>query len=293
MTDAALDHPLVRAYLRELDNALAPLPPARGAELRDQIAAHFDEELPPGASDDEVADAIRRLGPPAGIAREAGARPQRILSPILRRRSRKFWFISAGFAMAVVSAGVLISLLISVETAPALIVGSSIGFWYPQDEQHAVATQEIPGQDSVVVPVRWRQQQGFYLQIHNRSRYTQTVPGYAQDASMSPDDPLIAVGQNSPGNVNHARLSLSAGKSVRGYPGEAQVQRYQLPVSIPPGQSRYLRVLWTNRVCIQKGSSGALSALTLRVRVGWVARTEAIDLDPTVGIQAQTACWSQ
>ncbi len=81
MSDTALDHPLVRAYLRKLDEALASLPSERAAELRDQIAGHLEEELPPSATDDEVAGAIRRMGTPADLAREAGARRDVALGP--------------------------------------------------------------------------------------------------------------------------------------------------------------------------------------------------------------------
>ncbi len=99
MNDTALDHPLVRAYLRKLDEALASLPSRRAAELRGQIAAHLAEELPPGATDDEVADAIRRVGTPADLAREAGARPRQTLRSVVRRHSWRFW-TSFGGAVA-------------------------------------------------------------------------------------------------------------------------------------------------------------------------------------------------
>ena len=45
MSGTALDHPLVRDYLRDLDQALAALPPEQASELTEQITAHLDEAL--------------------------------------------------------------------------------------------------------------------------------------------------------------------------------------------------------------------------------------------------------
>jgi hypothetical protein len=53
---------------------------------------------------------------------------------------------------------------------------------------------------------------------------------------------------------------------------------YGLPESIPPQQSRAVRVLWVSDVCLDPGSSVGIDQLTLRVRVGWLTRTEVIQL---------------
>jgi len=213
----ALDHPLVRAYLRKLDEALAPLPSERAAELRDQIAAHLDDELPPGATDDEVADAIRRVGTPADIAREAGARWT--LRSALRRRSWRFWTV-AGVIVAAV--GVLAGLLVSVENAPGLWIEGSSGWWYPQDWTHEVDTSADCLRQATV-PMRWHDQQGFFVQIYNFSDYTQTVLGFAGYAV-------------SPGSAEHAQLSLSAVDGSHD-PTAPHDLRFTLPVSIPPGRA--------------------------------------------------------
>jgi hypothetical protein len=260
MTDTAHDHPRVRAYLRELDEALASLPPARAAELRDQIAGHLDDELAPGATDEEVAEAISRMGTPADLAREAGAR--RTVRATLKRRSWKFWTsVSAGLA----AAGVLIGLLVSVETTPALTFDGGYGWWYPQDGAHAVETSAA-GAEQSTVPVRWHQQQGYYVEIYNFSGYTQTVLGNGTQWSWP--DP------------SSARVAVSTRTSPSGNPPDAAPQdRYTLPVSIPPGQSRFLKVTWTSQhFCVQKGGTFGTTAVILRVRVGWITRTEVITL---------------
>lgn len=260
MPDTALYHPLIRAYLRELDEALASLPSQHAAELGDQIAAHLTEELPPGVTDDEIADAIRRMGTPADLAREAGAR--RTLRAALKRRSWKFWAISGAMIAA---AGVLIGLLISVETTSALSFDGGYGWWYPQDGAHAVETSAA-GAEQSIVPVRWHQQQGYYVEIYNVSGYTQTVLGYATQFPWP--DP------------SSARVAVSTGTSPSGSPPEAAPQdHYALPVSVPPGQGRFLRVTWTSQhFCVQKGGTFGATAVVLRVRVGWITRTEIIRL---------------
>jgi uncharacterized membrane protein len=73
MSGTALEHPLVRVYLRELDRGTRALPATKARELREQIAAHLDEALQPGAGDQEVAVALRQLGWPADLASEAVA----------------------------------------------------------------------------------------------------------------------------------------------------------------------------------------------------------------------------
>ena len=272
MSDTALDHPLVRAYLRELDEALGSLPAERGAELRDQIAAHLEEVLAPGATDADMADAISRMGTPADLAREAGAR--RTLRSVLRCRSWQFW-TSTGVVIAVV--GVLVGLLISVETAPALTFEGSAGWWYPQDWKHEVDTS-ADGLQQATVPMRWHQQQGFFVQIYNFSGNTQTVLGFAGYAA-------------SPGNAEHAHLTLSATDGSHD-PAAPHSLRFTLPVSIPPGQSRDLRLLWTNADCLQAGGTAGIDQLKLRVRVGWITRTEVISLGQAWAVEgtAQSAC---
>jgi len=113
MSGTALDHRLVRDYLRELDKAMRGLPDSLARELKEQITAHLDDALQPGAGDHEVAATLSRLGSPADLAAEAGAAssssgPQLALS---RRRVR--WRLAAIVAVPAVIAAVLGALQIS------------------------------------------------------------------------------------------------------------------------------------------------------------------------------------
>jgi hypothetical protein len=113
MSGTALDHPLVRRYLRDLDAALSGLPAAQARELREQITAHLDDALGPGASDQEVAATLARLGSAAGLAAEAGA-PDGSSGPRsapARRRVR--WRLAAVIAVLVAVAVALGALQIS------------------------------------------------------------------------------------------------------------------------------------------------------------------------------------
>ena len=73
MSGTALQHPLVRDYLTQLDLALGGLPSAKARELRSQIAGHLEEALSPDASDEDVAVVLDQLGRPADLAAEARA----------------------------------------------------------------------------------------------------------------------------------------------------------------------------------------------------------------------------
>jgi hypothetical protein len=55
--------------------------------------------------------------------------------------------------------------------------------------------------------------------------------------------------------------------------------RYGLPVSIPPGQSRYLRITWISRGCLPEQDIAGMDSVELRVRVSWTTRTEYIQFN--------------
>jgi Nitrate and nitrite sensing len=117
MSGTALDHRLVREYLRELDTALRGLPAAQALELREQITAHLEDALRPEAGDQEVAEILRRLGSPAGLAAEAGAAsgPSGRRSALSRPRMR--WRLAAVIAVPTVVAAVLGAVQISSEVS--------------------------------------------------------------------------------------------------------------------------------------------------------------------------------
>jgi hypothetical protein len=275
MSGITLDHPRIREYLRELDAALGALPPEEARELREQITAHLDDELAPGATDAEVSDALQRLGSPseaaaaAGSAQASGPEPEptaadvsRWLRNAIRRRTWRFWTI---LSVVVVAVGVVAGFVVNIETAPVLSFDGASGWWYWVDGQHEVNTM-ANGTSQTTVPVRWQQQQGFYVQIYNVSSWTQTVLGLSPGSGQGLDS-------------DTAQLAVSVPYDPQKYwPGNPQTVRYSLPVSIPPGQSRYIRLMWTSNSCLAQGGSEGTDQLSLQVRVGWFTRTEVVGL---------------
>lgn len=68
-------HPLVAAYLDELDRLLAGIDPADREEVMAGVREHLDGALPGSGpvSDDEVREVLAELGPPQAVADEAYA----------------------------------------------------------------------------------------------------------------------------------------------------------------------------------------------------------------------------
>jgi hypothetical protein len=124
----ALDHRLVREYLRQLDAALVGLPAAHARELREQIAAHLDELLSPDAGDEEVAAALSRVGDPAELAAEAApespagalGRTRRTLRARLAGLGWRRWLLIGTSGLLVV---VAVAYYIAVQAAPELTCG--------------------------------------------------------------------------------------------------------------------------------------------------------------------------
>jgi hypothetical protein len=122
MSGTALDHRLVRAYLRELDTALRGVPAAQALD-REQITAHLQDALGPDADDQEVAATLSRLGSAAGLAAEAGAvsGPSGARSAVGSPRMR--WRLAAVIAVPAVIAAVLGALQISSDVSNAAVSG--------------------------------------------------------------------------------------------------------------------------------------------------------------------------
>jgi hypothetical protein len=270
MTGTALDHPLVRDYLHDLDSALAALPAGEARELREQITAHLDDALRPDSGDQEVALTLLQLGSPGSLAAEAsagtagamaagdGRRPwrTRLGWPRLGWRG---WTLTAGAVAIVVAVS---GYIIAVDTAAPIQAASASSWWFPRDSARAVDTQ-ADGAEQTAIPIRSGQEQGFALTVDNPSDWTQTVLGPAGNG-------------NSPGSLT-ARIGVATADPYHGG-GVFLPLRYQLPESIPPHQTRALRVLWTSTACLGKGGSQGINQVTLRVRVGAFTRTETIQL---------------
>jgi hypothetical protein len=267
MGGTALDHPLVRDYLRDLDQALAALPPEQASELTEQITAHLDEALPPGTTDDEIAAVLARLGRPADLAAEAMADPADAAARPARRRIRLRWlrlgwrrWTAVGAAVVIVAAGA--GYLNAMATTAPIQFADGSAWWYPRDYNREVDTQADDKQQSTV-PIRAGQRQAFAITVANPSDRPETVLGPAP-GQASPGSRSVQIGV-SPLNVDNG-----------GFP--TRRLRFYLPFTIAPHQTRILRVTWTSDICLRKGQTNGIGQLALRVRVGWFTRTEVIQL---------------
>jgi Nitrate and nitrite sensing len=123
MSGTALDHRLVRAYLRELDAALRGVPAAQARELTEQITAHLEDALGPDAGDQEVAAILSRLGSPAGLAAEAGAASGPSGPRSAPGSPRMRWRLAAVIAVPTVIAAALGALQISSDVSNEVTSG--------------------------------------------------------------------------------------------------------------------------------------------------------------------------
>jgi hypothetical protein len=248
--------------------------PPQSRELKEQISAHLEEALRPGADDQEVAAVLSELGSPAEIAAEAraaGGASSR--TPTARpartglARVRGFVWVAAGLAVILALAGARYADKYR-SAAPLQYYNNGGDWWYPQDTRHeAVATAN--GSTQNTAPIRSGERQGYVISIYNPTKVTQTVVGDASGIT----------GWNSPGSgTEQLAVSRSYADIANGVNGQnvAQHIRFGLPVSIPPLQARLVRVLWTSKLCLSNGESNGIDVLYLRVRVGWFTKIEAI-----------------
>src|ERR1700722_3916354 len=260
MSAAVVEHPLVRDYLRRLAAACAALPAGQAGELREQIIAHLDEALPPGATDDEVAAELVRLGAPAALAAAAAGPGPRSAGARLRSRLRRLrWWTWTSIAAVVVAFAAGLTYVIAAQTAAPLSQGGISAWWYPQDSNHGTITTTING-TQMSVPERFHQQQGFVIGINNESDWTQTIEGIDPNSEV----PMLPM-----------TVSVGVGSQAIEESYDAQT-RWILPESIPPHSDSVIRVLWTSNVCNEPGGYVGFNQVSLRVRVGLFTRTETI-----------------
>lgn len=82
-----VSHPLVGAYLRDLELLLHGIEPGERAEVLAGVHEHLDVSLGPDASDDDVRRALAELGSPQAVADEAYAGRPAPAAPVRRRPS--------------------------------------------------------------------------------------------------------------------------------------------------------------------------------------------------------------
>jgi hypothetical protein len=273
MSDTVLEHPLVREYLRELDRASLTLPAAQARELREQIAAHLDEALPPGATPEQVSDEIDRLGDPRTLAAAAAGPASRTLAARARvRLARVRWWTWAALAVLVPALGTGAGFLISMNSAPALIASGEIGWLYPADRDVQVETT-ADAVTQTAVPYRFGQRQGIMVNLVNESDWTQQIVGIG---------PRWTFG-SLPGT---AQVSVESGPdlNVVGIPAAGTRSDFALPGVIPPHSARLVHVSWISDMCYGAGAGGGpgsgiiVDHITLEVRVGLITKTEDIPL---------------
>jgi hypothetical protein len=271
MNDTVIEQPLVRQYLRALDRASLTLPAAQARELREQIAAHLDEALPPGATDEQVRDEIGKLGSPRSLVAAAAGPASRSPATRLRvRLTRVRWWTWAVIAVLVPALGTGTGVLISMNTAAPLVASGASGWLYPADVNVQVETTA----DTVMqtaVPYRFGQRQGILVELVNESDWTQQIVGIG---------PRWTFG-SLPGT---AQVSVESGPdlNVAGTPATGTRSHFALPGVIPPHSARLVHVSWTSDLCYGAGGgpgSGIIvDQITLQVRVGMITKTEDIPL---------------
>lgn len=271
MSDTVLEHPLVREYLRKLNTACASLPLAQARELREQIAAHLDEALPPSATDQQVRDEIGKLGPPRSlVAAAAGPAPRSLAARLRIRLTRVRWWTWAALAVLIPALGTGAGFLISMNGAPLLIASGESGWLYPADRDVQVETT-ADAVTQTAVPYRFGQRQGIAVELVNERDWTQQIVGIG---------PRWAFG-SLPGT---AQVSVESGPdlNVVGTPAAGTRSDFALPGVIPPKSARLVHVSWTSNLCYGAGGgpgSGIIvDHITLQVRVGIITKTEDIPL---------------
>lgn len=259
------------------------LPPAR---LRSyfRTRAHILEALPPDASDSMVAEVLAALGPPAMVVAEAGPpwprrnRPRQWLWRQLAMRAKRMplraWLMIVPLALAACLAAVT---LIFWEVQPSLgFYSGSFAWWYSVDSARNVTTQAA-GATQDTVPLRPGQLQGFAVLIYNPSDVTQRILGAPESAISigAPVPPQVAVAATTPWNLV----------------GEPHAVRYEIGGVIPPHSYRWVRVLWRSYRCYLNGvgSSQGSNVLPVRVQLGWITRTEDIQLPTEFAVSATKA----
>jgi hypothetical protein len=269
MSDTVLEHPLVRDYLMRLNIACAYLPLPQARELREQIAAHLDEALPPGATTEEVRTELSRLGSPRSLAADAAGPGRRTaVRRLLGLLGRVRWWAWVAIAALVALAAsaltyTVLALSVTMEQGP-------VGDWYyPQDQARSKLTQQLITQ--YTVPERFGQQQGIEFSVFNNSDWTQTVVGF--DPNWHP------FGSSS------VQVAVGSGPCAAAGDCEEGPVRWSSSGSIPPHSYRLLRLVWKSDWCLNAGTGGSVLAegtsiqeLMLTVRAGIFTRTEKIPL---------------
>jgi hypothetical protein len=280
----AAEHPLVRTYLAQLDRALVVLPKAQAAELREQISAHLEEALHCDSDDTVVRTVLDNLGSPDDLVAEVDSLSNTVVSggghrSRLRQVKARTWVV----VLIVVALAVAGLVTAAVQILPRYRAGSLVcvcgmGWSDPADASKQVLTR-ANGREQSTVPMRAGGGQGIDIEIVNPTRFTQTVLGLPTEADGFILGPL--------GPRAHYRLQMTSSNSpTTGMTSVGLSDHF--PIAIPAGATATIRLEWGELTCYSKGGGVLINDIPLRVRVGWFARTETINLGVTFALIAAT-----
>lgn len=189
--------------------------------------------------------------------------------PVRIRLGRRVWAVVAAACTGVALLGVFV---IEPRTAPPLRAFTTQGWMYPQDGDAETDTS-IGNVRLTVVPIRRGHVQGIDFDVVNPSRYSQTVLGLAPEQIMPGSHP------------GEARLAVS----TSGTANDAGQYSYVDRAAVPPHQSRSLEITWPSDNCLPVGGTTSIDAVSLRVRVFGLTRTEQVPLMLQVGVSGTPA----
>jgi hypothetical protein len=211
-------------------------------------------------------------GPASGQSR-LPARPDpalRRMAAWARRQRARTWLAVAAVTIA---AGLPVGTLIFWHAQPSLQFRYSSAWWNP--DARVVETQ-ADGATQYTAPIRPGKVQGFAILVYNPSDMTQVITGSA--------DPV------SPGAPVSPQIGVSTTFTIRQL-GEPHAVSYRAGGPIPPHSYRWVRVLWRSAHCYLNAAGGwqGTSDLQLRVRVGWITRTEDVQLGAEYAVAATSS----
>ena len=265
MSDTVLAHPLVRSYLRVLDERCASLPYDQARELHEQIAGHLEEALPPGTSDAGVQAELKRLGRPYAIA-AAAVGPGRPSAGrrLWNRLGHIRWWTWTVTAVLVPVLAVGIWFVVAMNSVAPLL-SLSDEWLYSVDASRATQASADEFTQSTA-PARFGQRMGLKLLLVNQSDWTQTITGFGDSFQPFSASPWQASVQTGP-DINPLGVVLSGGDS------------YVPWGSIPPHSTRWVHLTWLNNTCAGTGVFGIIDTVPLEVKVGLTHKTENIFLN--------------
>lgn len=264
------------AYLRRLRRAARWLPASQADELYEQVTSHLADALPADAGADEVARVLAELGAPEVLVREAAGDRKRRLGIRLRRVRWTTWVI-CGLLLAglVASLALVAAHLVPEYTAAGLDCGCGEDIAYTD----GAPTKDIHDGSFDAIQLDARPgRQGIEFDLDNRTSVSQRVLGFPPGGGPWGGQPSVV-------------YTLQVGtRDTHGFP-LTSTRFTTVPVTIPPGQDRDVRLEWKNLECTHlPRRTLTLTGVQLRVKIGPFTRTESVDLPSAIILRSTKAC---